>query len=196
MTSEREAKWTCVLTDLVRPLSLEYFIECHLDDKTVNAIGIPFYTQLFHLWNKVREQPKNRNEYLEQIIWNNKYIKLPSDPKKKSYTTLHWPELYNAGIHKVKHLFTSEMKFIDLTEFCRINNVRYNFLQILRVKRTIPGIWVKAIMAGSILETGSERINFIIGSNSMAIDVCNVFTKRIYDFIVQLKLTTPASVPK
>ena len=47
LTSEREAKWTCVLTDLVRPLSLEHFIECHLDDKTVNAIGIPFYTQLF-----------------------------------------------------------------------------------------------------------------------------------------------------
>ena len=91
------------IKDIIKPFSLEHFIENHLTHETINS----FYIQIFNLWSSLREGPTNPVEYL-QIIWNNRFIQLCISPKSKRLAPISWPELYKAGIVKVKDLFSDE----------------------------------------------------------------------------------------
>ena len=196
LTSNTSAKWKVILMDLIKPMSIRHFTESFLDDATISAIGIPFYTQLYFLWNKMREKPRYSCDYLEQVIWKNKLIQQPTDPKKKSFSVLRWPQLYKAGICKVKDLFTPEGNFIDLAHFCIINNIKHNFLQIAKVKKAIPGTWVTEIKSDrSRQESNSEScINFTVKSGHVSADIRFSLTKTVYNVIILKKSVIPTSV--
>ena len=71
--------------------------------------------------------PKSKNDILEQIVWNNKFIK--SD--KKSMYLQHW---HYAGILKIKALFDTQQNcFWSFDSFRNKFNARCNFLQYFRL---------------------------------------------------------------
>lgn len=157
-----------------------------------------FYTQLYFLWNNIRAKPESSNDYLEQVLWNNKLIQLPSNPRKKSFSALKWPQLYRAGICKVKDLFTQEKHFIDLAQFCIINNIKHNFLQIARVKKAIPDKWVTEIKSNrSYLDSqGENQSNFTVKSGNVSVNICATSTKAIYDVLILKKYVIPTAVKR
>ena len=197
LTNNTNAKWKAILCELIKPMSIEHFTENFLCDDAINAVGIPFYTQLFFLWNKMRKEPQNSKEYLEQVIWNNKLIQLPTNPKVKSFSSLQWPELYKAGICKVKDLFSREMQLIDLCEFCSTKNIKHNFIQVTRVKKAIPKSWIMEIVAGeSCLLSSVNHFNYSVTSGPNSIDVRFASTKVIYDTLISNKSVTPTAVAR
>ena len=196
LMSDTNAKWKQILHELVKPMSVEHFSECYLDDASISSIGIPFYVQLYGLWNKIRQEPKSRTEILDQVIWQNRLIQLPSNLKKKNKLSLRWPDLYKAGICKVKHLFTSENKWIDVAEFCELNNVKYNFLQIIRVKKALPHDWISKITSRPQEGNACEQSNFSLISSNMNVNVCHATTKMIYDVLILKKYTVPTAITR
>ena len=197
LTNNTNAKWKAILCDLIKPMSIEHFTENFLNDEAINAIGIPFYTQLYFLWNKMRKEPQHSKDYLEQVLWNNKLIQLPTNPKLKSFSSLQWPELYKAGICKVKDLFTQGMQFIDLLEFCSTKNIKHNFLQVARVKKAIPKSWVMKIIADeSCLLSSVNHFNYMITTGPNSVDVRFAATKAIYDTLISSKYVTPTAVSR
>ena len=61
-----------------------------------------FYHEIITFWQDViASNPKSKNDVLEQIVWNNKFIK--SD--KKSMYLQHW---HYAGILKINDLFDTQ----------------------------------------------------------------------------------------
>ena len=190
------AKWKYILGDLVKPYTLSEFSECHLDDHTINSIGMPFYTQVYEVWNKCRKHPDSKKEYLEQIIWNNRFIQLPVHPRKKIMKSLQWPQLYKAGIVKVKHLFNQNLSFIDLSHFCKANNIKYNFIQLLQLRKAIPLSWVTDITANAQLIDNTDNSYMLIGDTDTVSDIFQTTTKKIYDHLTYKRYVRPTALNK
>ncbi len=184
---------------MVRPYSLTHLLENNLTDAARNAITIPFYKQILDIWNKHKSLPTGKREYLEQILWNNELIQLPVNPKSKRLQTLKWPELYNAGIVKVKDLVTDEGNIIDIAKFCTEHNIKHNFLQVIRLRKAIPSEWVAEIASTSNSKHASLSItnpNFILKDDEIRSDVLKVSTKRIYQHSVYRKSTRPTALDR
>ena len=196
LNSDTNASWKHILNELIQPMTLRHFTECYLDNESISAIGIPFYKQLFDLWNKIRDGPNCAKDFLEQIIWHNRLVQLPSNLKTKKLNSLKWPDLYKAGICKVKDLFTPEKNFLNLAEFCTVNNIKHNFIQIIRVRKAIPGIWVKDVLALPHPWCSNNNRNLTIRSGCVNVDVMNASTKMIYYLLILRKHVTPTSVAR
>ena len=113
LLSDNNAKWKSVLQELVHPISIEHLIQTHLCDKYIDNIHIPFYRQILRAWNEIKESPKSSEDYIEQIIWNNKFIQIPTGPNKKSKSAIFYPKLYRAGIVRIGDLITENGDILD-----------------------------------------------------------------------------------
>ena len=191
-----EAKWKHILEDIIQPFTLQDFSECYLDNTTINSIGIPFYVQVYQVWNTVRQLPQCKEEYLEQIIWNNKLIQISAHPKKKLMKSLQWPALYRAGIVKIKHLFTQNFSFIDLTQFCQDNNVRCNFIQTLSVRKAIPSKWITDITSSPDIRSDIDNVNLNINVMGNTVNVCNATTKNLYNCLILRRYVRPTAMDR
>ena len=191
---ESENKWKCIFSDLIKPYSLLHFTETHLDDQSINAIKIPFYKQMYQIWNRVRSKPETVSDFQEQIIWNNKYIALPDNPKSKVSKSLSWPNLYQAGIVKVKHLFGPDLRFVNLLQFCKNSNIKCNFLQPFRVRKAIPQHWITEITSQTSPITEVEKANLVIKTHEKYSYICKSTTKMIYEEIVLSRYVRPTAL--
>ena len=191
-----EAKWKHILGDLVQPFSLLDFSECYLDNETINSIGIPFYVQVYQAWNTTRVQPQSKEEYLEQIIWCNKLIQIPAHPKKKVLKSLKWPALHRAGIVKIKHLFTQDLSFVDLSQLCEEKHVRHNFIQTLGIRKAIPVSWITEITSSPEIRNSIDNVNLRIKMTGTTINICNSSTKNIYDCLILGRYVRPTALDK
>ena len=99
-----------------------------------------FYHEIITFWQDViASNPKSKNDVLEQIVWNNKFIK--SD--KKSMYLQHWRY---AGILKINDLFDTQQNcFPSFDSFRNKFNVRCNFLQYFSLVNAIPQSWKKLL---------------------------------------------------
>ncbi len=57
------AKWKSILTSLIKPLSLEYFTEIPLNGDSIKTLQIPFYEQIYNVWNNCSQNPNSKWEY-------------------------------------------------------------------------------------------------------------------------------------
>ncbi len=197
LLNDSNAKWKCTIKHQIKPFSLLHFTECNLDNVTIDSIGIKFYCQMFNVWNDVKLQPSNASEYLEQIIWNNRYIKMPVMPNSKKMQTMKWPELYKAGIVKVKDLFLPDGNFIDLFSFCTEKNIKCNFINVIKVRKAIPMEWKNEISECKRIKSVS---NLVINSEHCSVNICNtstkLVTKKIYDIFIMRLYVQPTAVNK
>ena len=197
LLDDKASKWKHILSALVEPFSIQDFTENYLDEATIEKIPIPFYEQIYRLWNKARTEPKRIDEIMEQIIWNNKFIQVPAHPKSKLLKPIVWHDLYKAGIVKVKHLFDAKLQRVDLLQFCKDNNVKHNFLQVLQVQKAIPKSWVNMINCMSqqyntVQLRGDANLQFIIGEGKL--NISKMTTKKIYNNLILLKYERPTAL--
>ena len=81
---------------------------------------------------------KTKEQILEQIIWNNKFIKIEG-------LSLYYQEWHNAGISKVKDIFDNN-KFLTPNEFCNKFYLKSsNFLKYLGLCSAIPCEWIRVL---------------------------------------------------
>ena len=96
------------------------------------------YHEITAFWQDViASNPKNKNDVLEQTVWNNKFIK--SDKK-----SMYLQHLRYAGILKIKNLFVTKQNcYPSFDSFRTKFNVRCNFLQYFSLVNAIPQSWKK-----------------------------------------------------
>ena len=122
--------------------------------------------------------PKSKNDVLEQICWNNKFI--TSDRK-----SIYYPLWRLAGICKIKDLVDTQQKcFLSFDSFCNKFNVRCNFLQYFGLVNAIPQSWKK------LLDSAGEQ-----GSTSQII-IDEITCKEIYTMLLSLQPTPPPTCEK
>ncbi len=200
LLNNSSAKWKCILQEQIKPYTLLHYIENHLDANSIDSIKITFYEQIFNLWNSVRHGPSSAEEYLEQILWKNRYIQLPVGPKSSKTQVIQWPELYKAGIVKVRDVFTCEGNFTDLASLCNSKNVKYNVFQIARVKKAIPMQWKEAISISTAGMKSKKTSTVHMKLANCTVNICNTsgkfVTKRIYDQLILKMYVQPTAINK
>ena len=197
LLNDSNAKWKSILGALAHPLSITHFIETFLDEDNMQNLEILFYKQLFQLWNRLRTTPTNIDQYLEMILWKNKYIKLPVGPKKKEYRSLMWKNLYVTGIVKVKDLFDNNGCFIDLDAYCTRNNIQFNFIKNMGIRKAIPHQWKTEIAANNgHRQVSTDSCNFTININEQSTDIRYSTAKTIYDLLITKIYVKPTALHK
>ena len=196
LTNNSEAKWKCIIGKLVKPFNIHHFVENALDQNTIDSIRIPFYKHIFELWINTKTRPISKQTILEQIIWNNRYIQLSTGSKTKKTKAISWPNLYQAGIVKIKDLFTTNFAWVDLAQFCRENGITYNVLRAHRIKKAIPSDWLATIASPEQpqLNTSTNHANLMLCCNDTVLDVCKSTAKDIYKIFVSNKAVQPTAV--
>ena len=197
LLNDSDAKWKNILSAIIQPFSIQHFIETYLDDENIHNIEISFYKQLFSLWNKLRPVPSSKEQYLEMILWKNKHITLPIGPKKIQCKSLTWNNLYSGGITKVRDIFDENGQFIDLDEYCKRNNIKFNFIKNIGIRKAIPPHWKSDISA----ETGygqdtANCSNFNIRVSGQTVDIRYSTTKIIYDMLITKMYVKPTALSK
>ena len=82
--------------------------------------------------------PQTKEQILEQIIWNNKFIKIEG-------LSLYYQDCHNAGISKVKDIFDNN-KCLTPNEFCNKFHLKSsNFVKYLGLCSAIPREWIRVL---------------------------------------------------
>ena len=197
LCNDSNAKWKSILRSVIKPMSLKDFTESHLDDDSVNSVQIPFYEQIYNVWNNSRQNPNSKLQYLEQIIWKNKHVQLSTGPKKKKKKSVMWNELYSSGIVKIKDLISRDGQFIDLNLHCKSHHIKYNFIQTLSIRKAIPPSWMAEITLKTL--SGQRQlsdVNFYLKNDTSEVNVLTASTKKIYDILILNKYVRPTALDR
>ena len=131
LCSNSDAPWQYIPKSLLANVGGPELFKCNYDIGHLNLSKcLPaFYHEIITFWQDViASNPKSKNDVLEQIVWNNKFIK--SDKKSSMYLQ-HW---CYAGILKINDLFDTQQNCSpSFDSFRNKFNVRCNFLQYFRL---------------------------------------------------------------
>ena len=97
--SNDNANWSHIPTMLLRPLGGAFLLKCNYDVKSLKVnIPIPFYNEALHAWQIINSSaPHSKEEILNEIIWNNRFIKI------NGYS-VYYKTWHKVGVEKLKHI--------------------------------------------------------------------------------------------
>ena len=95
-----------------------------------------FYRDIISHWQKIKNiNPKNKGDLLNQIIWNNQFIRV-------NKLSIFFPAWNKVGIEKLSCLFDNEGNtLLSFTTFMQKYNVKCNFLQYYSLLSAVPQEW-------------------------------------------------------
>lgn len=199
-----KGKWTCILENLIAPLSLEHFFETHLTDDIISSIQIPFYRQILKTWNETKCLPSNAAQYSMEILWENKLIQAPSKIQKnksKIKTENLWqPKMYKAGVVRIKDLLNDDGTPMHYNVFITKFNITINVLIYYRIIKALPTDWINEIQSflgnhNNFQNTLDSHCMSLPTSNGM-VNVYKASTKVTYNCLVRLKYNVPTALSK
>ena len=91
--------WKLILSNHLKNYGDKFLLHCNYDVADLPKSLPKFYRECFEAWVTVNEkQPNSRDHVMEQILWNNKHLRIDDKPQfcKKSFM---------AGISKIKDIF-------------------------------------------------------------------------------------------
>ena len=194
-----ESKWKAILTDLIKPISIEHFIETNLSEDDIAAIPIPFYREVFAAWNEIKLMPSQVIHYRSEILWHNKFIKTPVGPKSKKNETVICAKLYRVGITRINDLINVNGDPMTYDEFNHNYHINFNVLSYYKLIKSIPIEWLQEIKTFNKHGYKAPNIHHTYkidnGSHSdLYLD--NATTKQIYNAFVKKKIDTPSCLRK
>ena len=99
-----------------------------------------FHKDVLAVWQELNSKdPRNANKYQQEIIWNNRFIKIDG----KSF---HYRSWANKGILKISDLLNDHDQFLSFENFKCKYGVRSTFLDYAGVLSAIPKIWKSEIV--------------------------------------------------
>ena len=141
----------------------------------------PFYKQVLEAWYKVySEKPKNVEEFLNEVIWNNKHIMVDSRP-------LNYKKWIDIGIVQIKDLISCEGKILSIRELkdifhINVSPMEYNF----RVS-ALPKDWLHKLPERDIMKLLSTN-------NSFHDNVAKLKCSKVYWQIVEGHVKQPTAL--
>jgi hypothetical protein len=196
-----QGKWKAIISDLIHPISLEHFLQTNLSEDDILCIPIPFYRQVLKSWNEIKHQPNNACDYMQEILWDNKYIQTHSlmRNKKRKKHTIFCPRLYKAGVIRLGNLIGNNGKLWDFKAFVNIFNVKCTILLYYKITKAIPVNWLTDIE----LYFQQNRTNVVpdlhclkITSTEFALDIRRASTKAICNCFIKQNYQTPSAIEK
>ncbi len=142
-----KGKWTTIISDLIKPLSLEHFLQTNLSDDDIACIPILFYRQIIKSWNELKQKTNNPKHYIEEVLWDNKYFLTQGQikNKKKKKHTMFCPKWYKAGVIRLGELLNGNGKIMEFKTLTVKFSINCNILFYYKVIKAIPKEWLTEI---------------------------------------------------
>ena len=200
LLSPGNAKWKLIFQEMI-PMPIKHIIESHLNENMIDNVPI-FYRQVLSSWNEIKKSPSKVTDYLEQIIWNNKFIQTPVEKiKQKGKTSIFYHDFHKAGIFKLKHLILENGDFMDFGTLLSTFPVKCNILRYQKLKLAIPKKWLQDIKSCGTLHSqnnhDSERnqspVNYHMFDGKT---IMKCATRVIYKCFICKKAETPTALAK
>lgn len=112
---------------------------------TAVPIRSPFYKAILNTWFASRDfSPSGEHEICGEVLWNNHFVSSPRNFLRHD----QWRRWIQAGITQVKHIcHGTEGRILGQEEINEKFHVKCNFLEALRVRKSIPFAWRSQISA-------------------------------------------------
>ena len=103
---------------------------------TLNVKLPAFYNEIILHWQEINNLiPKTKKGVLDQIIWNNSFIKINN-------VSIYFESWHQVGVTKLSSLVDEKKPWhLSFHEFSQKFKIKCNFLQFIGLTSTIPGKW-------------------------------------------------------
>ena len=138
LCSDEKSPWKFIPTSLLSNVGGNLIFRCNYDVKYLKLNDqIPaFYRKIISYWQELNTiVPKQKEDVLNQIIWNNRFIKI-------SNVSVFLQNWHRAGIQHLSSLLNeSKNNFLTFNSFQLKFNVKCNFVQYYSLLSAIPRQW-------------------------------------------------------
>ena len=135
LCSEHNSPWRHIPLSLLSSVGGNFLFKCNHD---INSLCLShhvptFYGKVIFCWQELNsETPKEKREIINQIIWNNRFIKIHN----ASVFFRTWSQI---GIQTLADLVNREKKgLISFKDFLKKFNIKCNFFQYYSLISAIP----------------------------------------------------------
>ncbi len=122
----------------------------------------------------------------EQVIWNNHYITIAKQH-------FYWKKWAKNGMVFIKNILNNDNLFLGYSEINRKYNIKYNFLDILQSRQSIPSVCRDILYKSSKLKTKHTDIMFI---GDKIYNPVSLNTRAIYNVLTDKKKRAPSCIEK
>jgi exonuclease III len=174
---EKDPLWLKIVDNLLPSgLKFTYLLKSRPTEKMLNDYCpyLPtFYKQIILNWRKVKETYKidNKEKIRNECIWLNDKIKTKNIP-------LYCGPSMRKGIKYISDLLSPEGNFLDHTQLNQKFTTTWTFLDILKVRLTIPSEWKNILLSNQ-----EENLDQDVIYNKLN-NLKTLKTKDIYIFLI------------
>ena len=133
-----ERPWKFIPLSLLSNVGGSLLFLCNYDVQylPLNENLPKFYRDIISHWQRINNtNPKTKGDVLNQIIWNNQFIRV-------NKSSIFFPDFKKVGIEKRSCLFDNESNtLMTFTTFMQKYNIKGNFLQYYSLLSAIPQEW-------------------------------------------------------
>lgn len=128
------------LRHILKVTNLTSFLECKLQKIPDTVNQIPFYSNLFDLWNRYHAfAPIEENDIRRELIWNNKFI----TSEGKSLSNSIWEK---KGVIRINDICQQgQGRLCSHEEITAKYDVKCSFLDALKLCFSVPTAWRRAL---------------------------------------------------
>ena len=136
LCSEGNQPWKIIPLRLLSNVggTLLFYCNCNVEYLTLNAKLPAFYNEMILHWQEINNViPKTKKDVLDQIIWNNSFIKINN-------VSVYYESWHQAGVTKLSSLVgENKTRLLTFHEFLQKFKIKCNFLQYFGLTSTILG---------------------------------------------------------
>ena len=179
-----QSLWKVILSHHLKSHGDKFLLHCNYDVADLPKSLPKFYRECFEAWATLTEkQPSSRDHVMEQILWNNKHLRIDDKPQfcKKSFM---------AGISRIEDIFLPNGKLKPWNFFSDKGLNLNNYFLILGLSKALPGSWRALLNSGTtccsqIPDSNSTGFTeFIFHSKTGDINLIQLTSKKLYWILV------------
>ena len=139
--SSDNSDWCAFLDFKLEEFGGPFLFQCNYDLKLLGLADLPpFYRNILSVWQELHSKtPHNIKEMKEEILWNNRFIKIG----ERSIFHKAWA---SKGIQTLNDLLDSNGRFFSSENFKSKYGVHWTFLDYAGLLAAIPKSWKNAIL--------------------------------------------------
>ena len=179
-----QSPWKVILSHHLKSHGDKFLLHCNYDVADLPKSLPKFYRECFEAWATLTEkQPSSRDHVLEQILWNNKHLRIDDKTRfcKKSFM---------AGISRIKDIFLPNGKLKPWNFFSDKGLNLNNYFLILGLSKALPGSWRALLNSGTTCcsqipdSNSTDFTEFIFHSKTGDINLIQLTSKKLYWILV------------
>ena len=158
-----DSHWCALIDSLLTKFGSPFLFQCNYDFKLLGLRDLPpFYKSIITVWQELHSKtPLNINEMKDEILWNNRFIKIGGK-------TIYYKAWVSKGIRKINDLLDSHSLFPFFKNFKSCFGVCCTFLDYAGLLATIPKHWKNAILYSNQTASNESLVTLLSVDNVLA----------------------------